>query len=168
MTTAIFIGRFQPLHVGHMRTIRLILGKVDRLVLGIGSSQYSNTLENPFNVEERRKMIELVLADALDRLDVVGVEDIHNEPRWVEHVVGSVPPFDVVYTSSPIEKRLFKEAGYSVVDIPFYKREIYSATKVREKMGLSDEWRELVPDGTITVIEEVGGIQKLRRLKGLN
>ena len=38
MTTALFIGRFQPFHLGHLKDIQGISREVDKVIIGIGSS----------------------------------------------------------------------------------------------------------------------------------
>ncbi len=164
MVTALFIGRFQPLHLGHKSAIEHILSEVDKLILGIGSAQYNNTLDNPFTVDERKEMIEMVFSSSLDKIVIAPVSDIHNEPKWVEHVLSSVPSFDVVYTSSPIEKRLFSEAGYTVVEIPYFKRKVYSGTRIRNLMAQEGSWRELVPSESVKIIEKFGGVARLKSL----
>ena len=58
---ALFIGRFQPFHLGHLHVIKKYYNKYDILFIGIGSSQYHHTAENPFTYEERKSMIELTL-----------------------------------------------------------------------------------------------------------
>ncbi|MEM0023032.1 MAG: adenylyltransferase/cytidyltransferase family protein, partial [Archaeoglobaceae archaeon] len=45
---ALFIGRFQPYHLGHHEVVKKILEEVDELIIGIGSAQESHSLENPF------------------------------------------------------------------------------------------------------------------------
>src|SRR3970040_1541422 len=50
---ALWIGRFQPFHLGHLSMAKRILAEVDELVIGIGSAQYSHTPENPFTAGER-------------------------------------------------------------------------------------------------------------------
>ena len=50
---ALYIGRFQPFHKGHLKILQKLAKKYDEIIIGIGSSQYSNTLENPFTSEER-------------------------------------------------------------------------------------------------------------------
>jgi len=52
---ALFIGRFQPFHSGHLDAIKQI--SEEEIIIGIGSSQYSKTEENPYSFEERKKMI---------------------------------------------------------------------------------------------------------------
>jgi len=43
----LFVGRFQPFHKGHLKAMKDILEKVDELVIVVGSSQYSHTMDNP-------------------------------------------------------------------------------------------------------------------------
>ena len=52
---ALFIGRFQPFHNGHLKVVQEILKEFDEVIIGIGSSKYSGTLDNPFSGEERKK-----------------------------------------------------------------------------------------------------------------
>ena len=54
---ALFIGRFQPFHKGHLKAIKYLFNKYDGIIIGVGSSQYSNTVENPFSSDERMLMI---------------------------------------------------------------------------------------------------------------
>ena len=54
----LFLGRFQPFHLGHLDVIKQALKMVDELVIVIGSAQYSHTFENPFTDSEREEMIE--------------------------------------------------------------------------------------------------------------
>ena len=58
---ALFIGRFQPFHKGHLKVIKDIIKKDYRVIIGIGSSQYSHTVDNPFTSDERKKMIQETL-----------------------------------------------------------------------------------------------------------
>lgn len=46
--TALFVGRFQPFHLGHLKVIKDILKKNDFIVIAIGSSDEKNTDKNPF------------------------------------------------------------------------------------------------------------------------
>ncbi|RMF91195.1 MAG: nicotinamide-nucleotide adenylyltransferase, partial [Methanobacteriota archaeon] len=58
---ALFIGRFQPLHKGHMMIIKRILEETDALSIVIGSSQHAGTPENPFSADEREEMLRRAL-----------------------------------------------------------------------------------------------------------
>ena len=45
---ALFIGRFQPFHNGHLNVIKTLLENHKEVVVVIGSAQEENTAENPF------------------------------------------------------------------------------------------------------------------------
>lgn len=164
MTTALVIGRFQPFHIGHLSGIEFVINRVDNTIIGIGSSQESNTLENPFSDQERRSMISKSLEYDPSRYSIVFIPDINDDELWIGHVENIVKEFNVVYTNGEKEMKLFKEAGYEVHNIPFYSKRIYNATKIRENIVLNLPWKHLVPQGTKTVIERVNGVARLKEL----
>jgi len=163
----LFVGRFQPIHKGHVQIVKDVLKKVDELIIVVGSAQYSHRLDNPFTAGERITMIRKALEGEkvpLSRCWVVPVPDVHIHMMWVAEVVGYTPKFDIVFTNEPLTRRLFIEAGYRVESIPFYKREIYSATEIRERMLSNKGWEELVPEGVVQFIKEIGGVERIREL----
>lgn len=163
----LYVGRFQPFHLGHLNVIRDILKEVDELVIVIGSSQYSHRIENPFTTGERIVMIRRALEEAgvdLRRIWIVPVPDIHIHMVWVSVVEGYTPHFDVVYSNEPLTRRLFTEAGYDVRPVQYHKREVYSATEIRKRMLKDEDWEELVPKSVAEFIKEVGGVERLRSL----
>lgn len=151
MTTALFIGRFQPFHLGHLSVVQQALKENDFLIIGIGSSQYSHARDNPFTFEERKTMITAALDEAKisrARYTLLALPDIHDDAQWVDHVISLVPQFDRVYTGSPIVKKLFKKhkdhAKFPVVDVEFLPD--ISATTIRKKMKKGEHWETDVPD----------------------
>jgi nicotinamide-nucleotide adenylyltransferase len=82
----LYVGRFQPFHLGHLGAIKEVLTKVDELVIVIGSAQHSHNLKNPFTAGERLVMIQHSLHEAkidLDRVWIVPVPDMHLHMLWV-------------------------------------------------------------------------------------
>ena len=61
MKRGVYVGRFQPLHNGHLTDIKAASKEVDELAIGIGSSQEDHTAQNPFTTTERMEMISLTL-----------------------------------------------------------------------------------------------------------
>jgi len=55
MDYAVFIGRFQPVHIGHMQVVKRALERHDRVIIGIGSANLGRRTSNPFTYEERVK-----------------------------------------------------------------------------------------------------------------
>jgi nicotinamide-nucleotide adenylyltransferase len=163
----LFVGRFQPFHLGHLAAIRDILEEVEELVIVIGSAQSSHNLNNPFTAGERLIMVRKALEEAgmdCSRVWVVPVPDVHLHMMWVSAVEGYTPPFDVVYSNEPLTRRLFIEAGYKVKAVRFHERKLYSSTEIRERMLKGESWEKLVPKGVAAFIKEVDGVNRLRDL----
>jgi len=163
----LYVGRFQPFHMGHLAVIMDILKEVDEIVLVIGSSQYSHRIDNPFTTGERLTMIHQALKEAripLERCWVVPVPDVHRHMLWAAEVVGYTPKFDVAYANDPLTSRLLKEAGFKVKTCPFHRRELYSATEVRKRMLEGKNWEALVPKSVVVYIKKIGGVQRLQDL----
>jgi len=163
----LYVGRFQPFHLGHLDAIKYVLGKVAELVIVIGSAQYSHTVRDPFTAGERLMMIRRALVEAgVDdsRVWFVPVPDVHLHMMWVSALKGYTPSFDVVYSNEPLTRRLFMEAGYVVKAIPYFERKLYSSTVVREKMLKDKSWTELVPKSVAAFIKEIDGVNRIRDL----
>ena len=167
MKRGLFIGRFQPIHRGHIEIIKKILTEVDELIIAIGSAQESHTLENPFTAGERELMILRSLAEEkidLSKVHIIPIPDVNNNAVWVSHVKSLSPPFHVVYSGNPLVCRLFKEAGFEVKSPPLVRRKEYWGTEIRERMLKNKNWKELVPRAVVEIIEEIDGIGRLRDL----
>ena len=163
----LFVGRFQPFHLGHLSAIKDILKEVDELVIVIGGAQYSHNINNPFTAGERLVMIRKALEEAgidYSRVWVVPVPDVHLHMMWVSAVEGYTPPFDVVYSNEPLTRRLFIEAKYRVKAIRFHERKLYSSTEIRERMLKEESWEKLVPKSVGVFIKEIDGVNRLRDL----
>jgi len=163
----LFVGRFQPIHKGHMKAISDILKQVDELAIVIGSAQYSHRTDNPFTAGERITMIHKAIESddiPLTRCWIIPVPDIHIHMIWVAEVTGYTPKFDIVFTNEPVTRRLFTEVGFKVKPVPFHKRKIYSATEIRERMLKNKGWEELVPESVAQFIKEIQGIERIQDL----
>ncbi len=163
----LIIGRFQPFHKGHLEVIREMAGQVDKLIIGIGSAQASHTYQDPFTAGERHLMISQTLdMEGIDNYYLIPIVDINRYSVWVSHVKSLVPPFDVIFTNNALTARLFSEAGIEVRKPKLYDRDRYSGKKVREAMANQGDWQALVPQGTIKVMEEIDGAQRVHDLAG--
>lgn len=164
---ALYVGRFQPFHLGHLEAIQDVLKEVEELVIVIGSAQYSHNMVNPFTAGERLIMVRRALQEAkvdYSRLWVIPVPDVHLHMLWVSALEGYTPRFDIVYSNEPLTRRLFIESGYEVKSIPFFQRKIYTSSLVREKMLKGKNWTHLVPKSVAEFIKEIDGVNRLRDL----
>ncbi|MEM1551000.1 MAG: nicotinamide-nucleotide adenylyltransferase [Candidatus Bathyarchaeia archaeon] len=164
---ALYVGRFQPFHLGHLEAIKYILSRSRELIIVIGSAQESHTLKNPFTAGERVYMIRLALNEAgVDpgKYYIIPVIDLDVHSLWVTHVCSHVPKFDIVYSNEPLTRRLFIESCFRVESIPFFKREVCSATEIRRRMLSGSNWEELLPKSVAAYIREIKGVERLKDL----
>jgi len=165
---AVYVGKFQPFHLGHLECVKYILSQARELIIVLGSAQYSHRLENPFTTGERIEMIRAALSEAnisCDRYMIIPVPDTNGvHSIWVSQVISYIPKFDVVFTNEPLTRRLFIEAGFKVESIPFFDREIFSATEIRRRMLEDSDWEKLVPRSVADVIKSINGVERLRSL----
>jgi len=162
---ALFIGRFQPFHNGHLKVIKYILSKYDEIVIGIGSSQYKNTSKNPFSFNERKKMIENTLKkEGISDYRIIDIPDIHNPPKWVDHILSIYSDVEVVATNNSFTKKLFENKGYKVINTPIFDGEKFSGKNIRKKIKNNEQWQNLVPESVLEIIKKVNGIQRIKSL----
>ncbi|HPJ30231.1 MAG TPA: nicotinamide-nucleotide adenylyltransferase [Methanothrix sp.] len=165
MKRGLYIGRFQPYHLGHQAILQKIVEEVDEIVVGLGSAQASHTLDNPFTAGERISMIWPALRGLDATCYVIPLEDMARNAVWVSHVEAMTPNFDLVYSNNPLVVQLFVEAGVEVKRPPMFRREVYSGTAIRRMMLAGDEsWKRLVPFSVVSVIEEIGGVERLKNV----
>jgi nicotinamide-nucleotide adenylyltransferase len=160
----LYIGRFQPYHLGHQAVLQKISEEVDEIVIVIGSAQESHTPENPFTAGERIDMISAALESLRGRCFVIPLQDVLRNAIWVDHVTSMVPRFDVVFSNNPLVVQLFCEAGVEVRKPPMYQREKYSGTTIRRLMLSGGNWRILLPNAVASKVDEIGGVERLMNI----
>jgi bifunctional NMN adenylyltransferase/nudix hydrolase len=85
---AVFIGRFQPFHNGHLEVVRQALAEAGRLLIVIGSDEAARRPDFvPFTAAERREMILASLLPAeRDRVVFKGAPDFGDIDAWSDRV----------------------------------------------------------------------------------
>jgi len=162
---ALWIGRFQPFHLGHLQMAKRILTDSDELVIGIGSAQYSHTPDDPFTAGERFEMIRRALeAEKLTHWIALPLTDTGVHATWVAHVTSQVPQCDHVCTNSPLVRRLFEERGWKVIELPLWERGTHSGTEARRRMREAGDWRSLLPPAVAAYLTLIRGIDRVREI----
>lgn len=161
----LIIGRFQPFHKGHLVALSFALSKVDKLWLGIGSSNKPNQKENPFSADERKEMILSSIDDSISkRIQIYYIPDLEDHKKWIENIDSIVPKFEIVFTNDELTLLLYSKRGTKVISVPFKDREILSGTNLREKIVKDQNWQQLVPNGTKSVLLKIGANKRLKSL----
>jgi bifunctional NMN adenylyltransferase/nudix hydrolase len=84
---AVYIGRFQPFHNGHLAVIQRGLEIAEKVHVLIGSASAAPSVRNPWSYEERRTMIESSVAAPLGDMTISPVRDYYyNENAWLADV----------------------------------------------------------------------------------
>jgi nicotinamide-nucleotide adenylyltransferase len=167
-TNGLFIGRFQPFHKGHLATVKFALGRVDQLVIVVGSAQKSHEPRNPFTAGERIRMIKESL-DADNEVDVrriliIPVPDIDVHSLWTHQVDLLVPKYDIVFANDLFTLMLFREEGVKAIEAPLHRRNEMEATEIRRRMAAQENWEDLVPKPVSKVIKEIKGIERVKAI----
>ena len=166
--SGLFIGRFQPFHLGHMAAIRFALNYVEELVVVIGSAQKSHEIRDPFTAGERIRMIYKSLNDDsrvdTERILLIPVPDVDIHSLWTHQMDILVPTYSVVFTNDLFTRLLFKERSIEVIEPELYRREELSATEVRYRIANNGDWRKLVSPQTIKVIESIAGVERIKTI----
>jgi nicotinamide-nucleotide adenylyltransferase len=168
ISRGLFVGRFQPFHLGHLATIKFALNNVDELIIVIGSAQTSHEIRNPFTAGERIQIIrDSLMADSeidIKRILLIPVSDIYVHSLWTHQVDILVPKYNVVFTNDLLTALLFKEREIKVVEPPLYRRKELSSTEVRSRMAKDEDWKQLVPFQTVKVVEDMHGVERIKAI----
>lgn len=84
---AVYIGRFQPFHLGHAHILSTALKENDLTIVLVGSARQAPTIKNPFSEDQRAEMI-YAWANLSTKhpslLHVEGLEDVGiNNTEWI-------------------------------------------------------------------------------------
>ncbi len=167
---ALVVGRFQPLHYGHLHVFRYALSKADELVIAIGSSQFCCVPRNPLSVDERMEMLVRALRrEGFPLADIMlsSVPDTESpDEDWGSLVLDRVPRVDIAFSNDPETIKDLRKVGLEVENIPFLKRDLYAATKIRELMLRGDpSWKELVPPSVLEFLLEIDMEKRVREIE---
>lgn len=147
----VFIGRFQPFHLGHLAVLKEALLQSEKLIIVLGSCVRARSTRNPLTPDERKEIIVSSLTDdELERIIFTMVEDyMYNDDRWVAAVQSAV--FNAVHSSwksGPTKIALVgmykDETSYYINKFPTWdnisvqpmrsREQTYSATEIREQL----------------------------------
>jgi nicotinamide-nucleotide adenylyltransferase len=161
----LLIGRFQPFHKGHLSAVSFGLSRVENLWIGIGSSNKSHEMKNPFTADERKEMILSSLdARSMKRIKIFYIPDIGDHEKWTYHVDSLVPKYDVVFSNDDFTTLLYKKRGINVIEVPLLQRDMISGTRIRELILKDQDWSNLVPEGTKKVMSKINLKERLYKI----
>ena len=163
MKRALFIGRFQPFHNGHLHVAKSLSEKFDELIIGIGSSQEKNTPKNPFSYNERKKMISKALTkNKIQNLKIYPIPDLYDDYKWTNYIIKSLPKFDIAYSGNEWTIKCFRKHKIKAHKIKLLRG--ISSTAIREMISNDKKWSKLVPKEVMVNIKKIKGVERIHRL----
>ena len=132
------LGRFQPFHRGHRYLIEKALEQCETVIVGVGSVNVQDE-KNPFSFEERKDNIREALKkqNYFSRLkSIVPLDDNPNDDVWLAELLKKAGKIEVVFGNNEWPNSIFEKAGFKVIRVPLYKRNVYEGTKIRAKLKL--------------------------------
>jgi len=176
MQSALFIGRFQPFHLGHLDVIKQILKKNERVIIVIGSAEKNFLPDNPFTAGERFQIIDECLREAdipAEKYCIIPVRNVNNYALWVNHINCYIPPYNRLFTGSEIVKACYEgkyhrpneqtKIGPEIIQLKRILK--ISATKIREMILKGGNWQKLVPPACAKLLTEWNIKNRLRDIK---
>ena len=164
-STALFIGRFQPFHLGHLDVVKQAIKENEHVIIAIGSSLSNFRPANPLTSGERIQIIKAALEEEkidYKKYSIYPVPNIENYALWVRHIELYLPSFSKIYTGSVVVKKLFEEENkhlknpYQIIEIT--KKQKISSTHVRTSMLQNKKWEKYVSK-TVTILLKKWNIQ---------
>jgi len=161
----LLIGRFQPFHLGHLEALQFALSKVDKLWVGLGSSNKPVQKNNPFSAEERKQMILSSIDNTMkEKISIYFIPDLDNHVKWIEKIDTIVPKFDIIFSNDELTKHLYSKRSVQVIAIPFLNRNVLSGTNIRDLIISDQKWDNLVPQGTRNFLKNTSAKERLKNL----
>ena len=145
----VYIGRFQPLHNGHLHVLERCFEEAEKVIILLGSSYDKQTLKNPFTDNERIDMLHVSVPKKLHPFcQVIKVADEYSDFEWAQVVEEAV--HKVILEQHPESNYVFDEFSIGFM---------YHPMESHDYLELFPLWRPmeiLEPEGTVhsTTIRE--------------
>lgn len=140
----IFIGRFQPFHLGHESVTRKALELSDKVIVLVGSAYQPRTVRNPWDFNEREAFMRLAFSQEENRriLAFPLLDQTYNNQLWIKLVqqlvagvvhnkIASKPKIALIgHQKDETSDYLTQFPQWERVEVENYKN--ISSTKIRE------------------------------------
>lgn len=137
----VVIGRFQPLHYGHVYLIKQAAKMAKKITIGIGSANIKDE-DNPFTAEQRLYMLRKAmtregLTDQIKQF--VFLDDNPDDNIWINQTLEKIGTVEAVVGNNDWVNSCFKSVGLASQEVPLLQRGIYEGRKIREFLRKVDK-----------------------------
>ena len=142
---SVYIGRFQPFHLGHLEVLEHALSCSEKVLIIIGSSKSARSIKNPFTFEERKELIKLSLPKE-ERSRVVFEEQrdfYYDDSQWYIAITEKIKKHFKLTDSLGLFGRYKDRSSYYLKMFPFLE---YSPmpenTNCQQRRNCRSSWRQ--------------------------
>lgn len=144
--TGLVIGRFQPIHYGHLYLAKQALRFSKKIIIGIGSANVIDK-DNPYSAEQREYLLRRALRrEKLDKYveKIVYINDYkkesgeYDDDMWIKEALRKARGIDIVFGNNDWVNRIFgQKPGIKVQTVPELDRKKYQSTVIRADLRKS-------------------------------
>lgn len=125
--SGLYLGRFQPLHIGHTSIIDRMLKECKWLTIAIGSAQESGTERNPLSFSLRKRLIEDTYYRKSYRIKIIPINDrekYSDDSSWGDYLFdqlydqGVLFPDAIYEGEENVRERWYDNYDVSVIKVP--------------------------------------------------
>lgn len=139
MKTGIFIGRFQPVHDGHIHALGIAASQVQKLYILAGSANQCRSIRNPWTFSDRKLELTLKLRRAgIQNYEIIPLNDYrYNNAQWMSDVRATIEHYEMGTPTLFGHEKEGNDYLKWFPELPFRSIEaVYriNATDIRQKM----------------------------------
>lgn len=162
---AFIIGRFQPVHIGHIKMINAAKEIAKKVVILLGSANASPSVRNPFSAEDRIKFLNLEFPN----VQVIQLMDYpYSDRMWVsqvEEIMGRFSGNNCIFGCNKDDSTYYLGIFPSTIKVLDYepsKASAIDATLVRQFLYADKGVKAYLGDASHDVIVNNASIGKLK------
>lgn len=139
--TGIYIGRFQPWHIGHTDALRQIFSECNQVYILLGSIQESRSQKNPWTPKERIEIIQKSIPSKdREKIKFYEIEDHPDDDVWFEKLQEILPENATIYSGNPWVLDICKQQNYPHKEINLNIN--VCATEIRSELKKGNDTQE--------------------------
>ncbi len=113
--------------------------------MGIGSSQLSDTYENPLSAAQRKKIVMKALSAHRIKARLILIPDFKDDSDWSGYLMKRVKGLDVIFSRNPWVIKVMTTEGVKVFKPSWERRSRLSGRLIRERIRNGREYAERLP-----------------------
>lgn len=157
----IFIGRFQPYHLGHHAVVIEALERANKLIIVLGSANVAPNIKNPFTVKNRIKLIRDALTEEQNnRVVFTEARDyLYDDVKWVNEIQAHVAQITESNSTIALIGYHKDNSSYYLDMFPEWDfihakpKQLLNATDIRNLYFQNKNYYELVPESVYNALE---------------